>query len=49
MYPMKAVCGLPGQRAAVGGLDKTVRPQGMLDGPSGLGTIISPKKTVEIL
>jgi len=25
MYPMKAVCGLPGQRAAVGGLDKTVR------------------------
>lgn len=25
MYPMKAVCALPGQRAAVGGLDKTVR------------------------
>lgn len=25
MFPMKAVCALPGQRAAVGGLDKTVR------------------------
>ncbi|CAJ1443676.1 unnamed protein product [Effrenium voratum] len=25
MYPMKAVCALPGQRAGVGGLDKTVR------------------------
>ena len=30
MYPMKAVCALPGQRAGVGGLDKTVRSFGVL-------------------
>lgn len=32
MYPMKTVAALPGQRAAVGGLDKVVRTGESIDG-----------------
>lgn len=38
MYPMKAVCALPGQRAGVGGLDKTVRSALGNASASGVGS-----------